>query len=123
MPAKNAVVHQVGDQLKRKLTQPAAGGLAGDPGLVGDRPCVLLGNQDAAGRAVVKFSGTVRVTVHGFGASAAAAIAESGAVYYDAGSGADPRINGDLTNGVRFGTVAEAVASGAKVDVLVDIHR
>lgn len=124
MAGKTAVVHEDGDQLFRKLTQPAAGGIVGDPGLVGDRPCVLLINQDANGYATVKFNGTVRVTVHGANAAGNAALAVNAPVYYDAAPGAgNPFVNGDSTNGVRFGTLVEAVASGAKVDLKVDVHR
>lgn len=120
MALRDFQVHEQGDQLFRKLTQPAAGGKAGDPGLVGDRPCVLLTDQEASGFATVKFNGSYRLKVDGQGPAAAAALAINAPVYYDAA--AANKINGDNTNGVRFGTVVEAVASGATVTAVVDLH-
>ena len=124
MAGTSSIVHPEADQVRRKLTQPAAGGLPGAPGLVGDRPCVLITGQDAGGFATVRFTGTARLRVHGMGPTNPAALAENAAVFYDpAPGGGNANINADLTNGVRFGTLVEAVASGAQVDVLVDIHR
>lgn len=123
MAGKASVVHEIGHQLFRKLTQPASGGVVGDPCLVGDRPGFLLTDQDDDGYATVKFNGSHRVLVHGAGASGNAALAVNAAVYYDAAPGAtNPNINGDATNGVRFGSLVEAVASGGKVEVIVDLH-
>ncbi|WP_431935806.1 hypothetical protein [Micromonospora sp. RP3T] len=120
MALRDFIVHEENDNLYRKLTQPSSGGKVGDPGLVGDRPCVLLTDQDAAGCATVKFHGSFRVRVEGQGASAAAALAINAPVYYD--TGATVKINGDATNGVRFGTLVEAVASGATATAVVDLH-
>lgn len=121
MAVEDFEVHPVGDQLFRKLTAPSSGGEVGDPGLVGDRPCVLLTNQDAAGFATVKFSGSYRFLVEGADGSGDSAIAVNGPVYYDAA--ATIKINEDSTNGVRFGTAVEAVASGEEKVIVVDIHH
>lgn len=121
MAIRDWQVHEVGDQLFRKLTQPAAGGKAGDPGLVGDRPCVLLTDQDASGYATCKFNGSFRLKAEGQAGAAAAAIAIGDAVYYDA-AGAAAKINKDNTNGVRYGTAVEAVASGGTANIVVDLH-
>jgi hypothetical protein len=118
-----SVVHENGNQLFRKLTQPASGGVVGDPCLVGDRPGFLLTDQDANGYATVKFNGSHRVLSHGANAAGNAASAISAPAYYDAApGGGNPFINADATNGVRFGTFTEALASGAKVAVIVDLH-
>lgn len=121
MAIRDFQVHEVGDQLYRKLTQPAANGKVGDPGLVGDRPCVLLTDQDAAGFATCKFNGSYRLSVEGQGPAAAAAIAISDPVYYDT-AGVAAKINKDNTNGVRYGTAVAAVASGATTTIVVDLH-
>lgn len=120
MAVRDFIVHEVGDQLYRLLTQPASGGVVGDPGLVGDRPCVLLTDQDANGFATVKFNGSFRLLVEGAGAGGDSAIAVNGPVYYDAA--ATIKLNEDATNGVRFGTAVEAVASGAETVIVVDLH-
>lgn len=120
MAIQDFQVHEVGDQLFRKLTQPASGGVVGDPGLVGDRPCVLLTDQDDDGFATVKFNGSFRLSVKGEDGSGNSAIAVNGAVYYD--SAATVKINKDSTNGVRFGTAVEAVSSGATSTIVVDLH-
>jgi hypothetical protein len=120
MALRDYQVHEVGDQLFRKLTQPASGGKVGDPGLVGDRPCVLLTDQDTNGAATVKFNGSYRLSVKGENGAGNAALAINAPVFYDAAG--TPKINGDNTNGVRFGTVIEAVASGATVTAVVDLH-
>ena len=121
MAIEDFIVHEVGDQLFRKLTLPASGGVVGDPGLVGDRPCVLYTDQDAAGYATVKFSGSFRFLVEGADGSGDSAIAINGPVYYDAA--ATIKINEDGTNGVRFGTAVEAVGSGEEKIIVVDIHH
>lgn len=122
------VVHELGTQLYRKPTLPAAGtGVVGDPVMVGRRPGVLLTDQKPAGDpeagfATVKFNGSFRLTVHGYGASANAAIAAGDDLYYDASPGAgNPNINKDSTNGVFFGVAAEAVTSGSKTEIVVDL--
>jgi hypothetical protein len=120
MAVQDFIVHEVGDQLFRKLTQPASGGEVGDPGLVGDRPCVLLTDQDAAGYATCKFNGSFRLLVEGADGSGDSAIAIGGAVYSNAA--ATIKVNEDATNGVRFGTAVEAVASGAETVIVVDLH-
>lgn len=120
MALRDFIVHEVGDQLFRKLTQPAAGGKTGDPGLVGDRPCVLLTDQDADGFATCKFNGSYRLSVKGENGAGNAAIAVGAAVYYDAA--ATPKINADNTNGVRYGTAVNAVGSGATTTIVVDLH-
>lgn len=126
MALRDYIVHELGEQIDAKLTQPASGGKAGDPGLVGDMPCILYSDQDDDGMATVRFKGVFRFTVHGAGASGNAAIAVNDPAYYDAspgGSPTNPNINADATNGKRFGTVLDAVASGAKTVVRVRIHR
>ncbi len=124
MAIRDYIVHELGEQIGVKLTQPAAGGKTGDPGLVGDQPCILYTDQEADGTATVRFQGVMRFMVHGQGPAAAAAIAQNAPVYYDAAPGAgNPNINADNTNGVRFGTVLDAVTSGAKTSVRVRIHR
>lgn len=120
MALRDFIVHEVGDQLFRKLTQPASGGKVGDPGLVGDRPCVLLTDQDTSGMATVKFNGSYRMSVKGENGAGNAALAVNAPVYYDAA--ATPKINGDNTNGVRFGSTVEAVGSGATATVVVDLQ-
>jgi hypothetical protein len=120
MAVQDFIVHEVGDQLHRKLTLPASGGVVGDPGLVGDRPCVLLTDQDSSGYATCKFNGSFRFVVKGEDGAGNSAIAVNGAVYYD--SAATVKINEDATNGVRFGTAVEAVASGETKTIVVDLH-
>ncbi len=120
MAVEDFIVHEVGDQLFRKLTLPASGGSVGDPGLVGDRPCVLLTDQDDDGFATCQFNGSFRVSVKGEDGSGNSAIAVNGAVYYD--SAATVKINKDSTNGVRWGTAVEAVSSGATSTIVVDLH-
>ncbi|MEU7590630.1 DUF2190 family protein [Micromonospora sp. NPDC049230] len=120
MALRDFQVHEDGDQLYRKLTQPAAGGKVGDPGLVGDRPCVLLTDQDSNGGASCKFNGSYRLSVKGENGAGNAALTVNAPVYYDAA--ATPKINGDNTNGVRYGTTIEAVGSGATAAVVVDLH-
>lgn len=120
MAVRDFQVHEVGDQLWRKLTQPASGGKVGDPGLVGDRPCVLLTDQDSNGFATCKFNGSYRLSVKGENGAGSAAIAVNAPVYYDAAG--TPKVNADNTNGVRFGTAIEAVASGATTTIVVDLH-
>ncbi len=126
MALRDFIVHELGEQIDAKLTQPASGGKVGDPGLVGDMPCILYTDQDAAGKATVRFQGVYKFTVHGADASGNAAIAANAAGYYDAspgGSPANPNLNIDATNGKRFGTILDAVSSGAKTVVRVRIHR
>jgi hypothetical protein len=120
MAVQDYLVHEVGDQLYRKLTAPASGGKVGDPGLVGDRPCVLKTDQDADGFATCKFNGSFRLVVKGEDGSGNSAIAVNGAVYYD--TAATVKINEDATNGVRFGTAVEAVGSGETKTIVVDLH-
>lgn len=120
MAIQDFLVHEVGDQLYRKLTQPAAAGKVGDPGLVGDRPCVLLTDQAVDGYATCKFNGSFRLSVEGAGAAGAAAIAIGDPVYYDAA--AIVKINKDATNGVRYGTAVNAVAAAATATIVVDLH-
>jgi len=121
MAIEDFEVQPDGAQVFRKLTAPSTGGVVGDPGLVGDRPCVLLTDQDAAGYATVRFQGAYRFLVEGADGSGDSAIAINGAVYYD--TAATIKINEDSTNGVRFGTAVEAVASGAETVIIVDIHH
>ena len=125
MALQDYIVHEDGEQIEVKLTAPASGGVIGDPGLVGDMPCVLYGNQDAAGMAVVRFKGVYKFTVHGVDDDGNQALAVNAKAYYDAspgGSPANPNINADAVNGVRFGTVLDAVSSAAKTVVRVRIH-
>lgn len=122
MAVQDFIVHEVGDQLYRKLTQPASGGVVGDPCLVGDRPGYLLTDQDDDGMATVKFCGSFRVNAHAVTAGGNSAIAPGDVVYYDASPGADnPNINKDVTNGVRFGVAAEALTSAGKGVIVVDL--
>lgn len=124
MALRDYIVHELGDQIGVKLTQPAAGGKTGDPGLVGDMPCILYTDQEADGTATVRFQGVHRFLVHGFNATVAAAMAANDPVFYDAAPGAtNPNLNADVTNGKRFGTVLDAVASNGKLAVRVRIHR
>lgn len=124
MAVRDYIVHELGEQIDVKLTQPAAGGKVADPGLAGDMPCILYIDQDAAGRAVVRFQGVYRFLVHGAGPAGNAAIAENDPAYYDpAPGGGNPNINADATNGKRFGTFLDAVTSGSKTVVRVRIHR
>lgn len=124
MAVRDFIVHELGEQIDVKLTQPASGGKVGDPGLVGDMPCILYTDQDAAGKATVRFQGVFRFLVHGANAAGNAAIAANAAGYYDAAPGSgNPNVNIDATNGVRFGTILDAVTSGAKTVVRVRIHR
>jgi predicted RecA/RadA family phage recombinase len=120
MAVQDYIAHENGDQLFRKLTAPASGGVVGDAGLVGDRPCVLLTDQDSAGYATVKFNGSFRLPVKGEDGSGNSAIAVNGGVYYD--SAATVKINKDATNGVRYGTAVEAVGSGETKTIVVDLH-
>lgn len=121
MALQDFEVHLDGDQLNRKLTQPASGGVAGAPGLVGDRPCVLLTDQDANGYATVRFVGTYLFTVEGVDGSGNSAVAINDALYYDAA--ATIKINKDSANGVRFGSAFGAVTSAGNGAIEVDIHR
>lgn len=114
------IVHPDNRRLWRKLTQPAAGGKVTDPGLVGDRPCVLMSDQDAAGYATVAFGATVRVSVKGEDNAGNSAVAIGDKLYYDAAA-TPTKINKDATNGVRYGTAVEAVSSGATSTVPVDL--
>ena len=124
MALRDFIVHELGEQIDAKLTYPASGGEVGDPGLVGDMPCILYGDQDADGKAVVRFQGVYRFTVHGADGSGDAAVAVNAEAYYDPTPGGDnPNINIDATNGSRFGTILDAVASGAETVVRVRIHR
>lgn len=117
------IVHELGDQLNRKLTYPTSGGKMGDPCVVGDRPGILYSDQDTAGYAVVKFHGSFRVLVHGVLASSNSAVAIGDALYYDPSPGStNPNINKDVTNGVRWGTAVEAVVSAAKTVIVVDLN-
>lgn len=121
MAHQDFLVHADGSQLWRKLTQPSSGGKAGDPGLVGDRPCVLLTDQDSSGYATCKFTGSFRVTAKGEDGSGDAAIAVGDPVYYDAAADT-VKINADAANGVRWGTAVEAVGSGDTAVIIVDLH-
>lgn len=122
MALQDFIVHEVGDQLFRKLTQPASGGKVGDACLVGRRPGYLLTDQDANGFATVKFCGSFRVAAHGVTGAGNSAIAAGDDLYYDAGAGAgNPFINKDNTNGVFFGVAASAVGSNVKGTVVVDL--
>lgn len=122
MAIRDFIVHENGDQLDRKLTQPTSGGKTGDPCLFGRRPGYLLTDQDAVtGKATVKFRGSVQVNAHGVTAGGNAAIAVGDDVYYDAAPGAgNPVINKDNTNGVFYGVAATALASAAKGVITVD---
>ena len=124
MALRDFIVHELGEQIDAKLTYPASGGEAGDPGLVGDMPCILYTDQDADGNAVVRFQGVYRFTVHGANGAGNAAITANAAGYFDPAPGGDnPNLNIDATNGSRFGTILDAVSSGAKTVVRVRIHR
>lgn len=124
MAVRDYIVHELGDQIDVKLTLPAAGGKVGDPGMVGDMPCILYTDQDAAGNATVRFKGVFRFLVHGANGAGNAAIAANAAGYFDpAPGGGNPNINIDATNGSRFGTILDAVTSGGKTVVRVRIHR
>lgn len=124
MAVRDFIVHELGEQIDAKLSQPASGGKVGDPGLVGDMPCILYTDQDANGMATVRFQGVHRFLVHGANAGGNAAIAANDPAYYDAApGGGNPFINADATNGKRFGTFLDAVTSGGKVVVRVRIHR
>jgi hypothetical protein len=81
---------------------------------------VLLTDQDANGFATVKYNGSFRLSVKGENGAGNAALAVNAPVFYDAAG--TPKINGDDTNGVRFGSTVEAVASGATAVVVVDLH-
>lgn len=123
MTTRDYIVHELGDQLFRKVTQPATGGLLGEPCLVGTRPGILLTDQDDDGYATVKFNGSVRVRVHGVTAAANSAVAIGDALYYDAAPGStNPNINKDVTNGVFYGEAVEAVASAGKTYIVVDLR-
>lgn len=124
MALQDFIVHEKGEQIEAVLTAPASGGEVGDPGLVGDMPCILYTDQDAAGKATVRFQGVYQFTVHGVDDDGNQALAVNAKVYYDAapgGSPANPNLNADAVNGVRFGTVLDAVASTAKTVVRVRI--
>jgi hypothetical protein len=124
MAVRDFIVHELGEQIDAKLTHPTSGGKVGDPGLVGDMPCILYTDQDAEGKATVRFQGVFRFLVHGANGAGNAAIAANAAGYYDTAPGAsNPHINADDTNGSRFGTILDAVSSGAKTVVRVRIHR
>lgn len=123
MAIRDFIVHEVGDQLSRVPTQPAAGGgKVGDPVMVGRRPGILYTDQDPdTKRATVKFHGSFRFTVHAVGNGAGAAIAAGDDLFYDPAPGAgNPNINKDATNGQFFGVAAEPLASGVKADIVVD---
>lgn len=123
MAVRDFIVHELGEQIDVELTEPASGGKVGDPGLVGDMPCILYTDQDADGKATVRFQGVFRFLVHGADGAGNAAIAANDAGYYDAAPGAsNPNVNVDATNGVRFGTILDAVTSGGKTVVRVRIH-
>lgn len=123
MALRDYTVHELGDQLDRKLTYPASGGKVGDPGIVGKRPGILLIDQDANGRATVKFNGSHRFTVHAVNNSGNSAIALGDELYYDpTPGGSNPFINKDATNGIFFGYAATAVASGAIATAVVDFR-
>lgn len=124
MAVRDFIVHELAEQIDATLTQPASGGKVGDPGLVGDMPCILYTDQDADGKATVRFQGVFRFLVHGADGSGNAAIAANAAGYYDAApGGGNPNLNIDATNGKRFGTILDAVTSGGKTVVRVRIHR
>ena len=132
MTLRDYTVHEVGDQLFRKLTQPTSGGKVGDPGLVGKRPGILLIDQIAAGAGVptaevgcatVKFNGSHRFNAHAVTAGGNSAIALGDELYYDAApGGSNPVINKDSTNGVFFGYAASTLASGTAGVVVVDFR-
>lgn len=122
MAVRDHIVHEVGDQLHRKVTQPASGGKVGDPCMVGRRPGYLLTDQDDAGMATVKFCGSVRVNAHAVTAGGNSAIAPGDDVFYDPAPGAtNPNINKDNTNGQFFGVAATALTSSSKGVVVVDL--
>lgn len=123
MAVRDFIVHEEHTQLDRKLTFPVSGGKVGDPGLVGDRPCILYTDQDAAGMATVKFLGTFRFSAHAVTAAANSAIAVNDVLYLDQAPGANnPVINKDATNGKRFGMAVEALAAGEQAVIVVDLH-
>lgn len=124
MALRDFIVHELGDQLDRVPTHPAAGGgKVGDPVMVGRRPGILYTDQDAVTkRATVKFHGSFRVNAHGVTAGGNSAIAVGDDLFYDPAPGAtNPTINKDVTNGLFFGVAAEALASGTKGVIVVDL--
>ncbi len=122
MAVRDYTVHEDGDSLYRKLTQPASGGKAGDPCLVGRRPGVLKTDQDTNGYATVRFKGSYLLRAHGVVAAGNSAIAINDDLYYDAApGGGNPNINKDNTNGVLYGVAAGALASAANGYIVVDL--
>lgn len=127
MALRDYTVHELGDQLDRKLTLPASGGKVGDPGLVGTRPGILLIDQLADGRATVKFNGSHRFRMQAVNNAGNSAIVEGDSLYYDptpgtTGGVANPFINKDATNGTFFGYAATAVAAGVISTGVVDFR-
>lgn len=124
MALRDFIVHEIGDQLDRKPTQPVSGGKVGDPCMVGRRPGYMLLDQDPArdNRTTVKFCGSVRVNAHAVTAGGNSAIAPGDDLFYDpAPGGGNPNINKDVTNGQFYGVAAEALASGTKGVIVVDL--
>jgi hypothetical protein len=79
------------------------------PMVVSDLPVMTLTATGSSGTTVATclLKGVVEVSVHGYGASANAAVAQGDIIYYDS-----TELNVDSSNGVRWGYALEAVTSG-----------
>ncbi len=96
------------------ITGPSGGLSSGDPHVVGQIPCVACVDiaESATGEARTK--GVFDLPVHGYNASADAAIAVGDEIYYDT-----DELNVDATNGVSFGYALEVVVSGETTTIKV----
>lgn len=108
------------NRLSVVCTQPATP-VSGDPVLFGARPGVALTDEGEGGneatKTSVQFDGVWNMSVKGEDGAGNAAIAAGDIIYYDAA--ATPKLNKDVTNGVRWGYANEAVNSGVTATVEV----
>lgn len=103
-------------------TQPATP-VSGDPVLLGQIPGVALTGeaegQNDAGEITIDTEGVYNLSVEGANNAGNVAVAIGDILYYDAA--ATPKINKDVTNGVRFGYALGAVSSGATATIPVKV--
>ena len=96
----------------------SAGGVSGDPELVGDLAAVLLQDSDDSDEAVCALEGVFELSVTGADNAGDVAVSIGDKIYMDGGT-----LNKDGTDGTLFGYALDTVGSGSTATIPVKLKQ